>query len=76
MKSLGSTQIAILRTVSGGRSFVCSTNQQYDSALRLADVGLIDRDPARGMSRRFIGNEAGARFIRQHDDAMEAWRAA
>lgn len=62
----GATQVAILRTVSGGNGFICSTQQQYDSALRLVDHGLIDRDLRRGMSRRFIGNAAGQRFIQEH----------
>lgn len=70
--ALGPTQIAILRTVSGGQGFICSTQQQYDSAMRLVERGLIDRDLRRGMSRRFIGNDAGTRFIREHDDALEA----
>jgi hypothetical protein len=66
----GRTGIAILRTVAGGSGFVCSTPGQYQSALKLADRGLLDRDPGRGMSRRFIGNEAGTLFIQTHDDAL------
>lgn len=68
---LGTLQIAILRTVSGGQGFVCSTPAQYRAALKLHARGLLDRDLGRGMSRRFIGNEAGTRFIQEHDDSLE-----
>lgn len=67
MKSLGPTQLAILRTVSGGQGFICSTPSQYLAALKLADKGLLDRDLRRGMSHRFIGNAAGDAVIREHD---------
>lgn len=71
--ALGPTQIAILRTVTPpGTGFVCSTPRQYMSALRLAERGLLDRDLRRGMSKRFIGNAAGEKFIIDHDDAIEA----
>lgn len=66
----GRTGIAILRTVSGGSGFVCSTPSQYQAALKLNGRGLIDRDTRRGMSHRFIGNEAGTRFIQEHDAAL------
>lgn len=72
MKALGATQIAILRTVSGGRAFICSTASQYQAALKLNAKGLIDRDLRRGMSKRFIGNAAGEKFIINHDDAIAA----
>lgn len=66
----GPTQIAILRTVSGGEGFICSTDGQYRSALKLADRGLLDRDRSRGASRRFIGNDAGTRYIQEHDASL------
>lgn len=73
MNCLGPTQIAILRTVTPpGTGFVCSTSRQYMSALRLVEYGLLDRDLGRGMSKRFIGNSAGEKFIQEHDDALEA----
>lgn len=66
-KHLGPTQIAILRTASGGRGFVAVRPTQYQAALKLNAQGLIDRDLRRGHSRRFVGNEAGTRFIQEHD---------
>lgn len=65
------TQIAILRTVAGGEAFVCTIEAQQRSALKLHAKGLLDRDLRLGMARRFIGNEAGTRWIRAHDDALE-----
>lgn len=67
----GPTQIAILRTVAGGEAFVCTKPRQLHSAMRLHERGLLDRDLGVGMSRRFIGNDAGTRWIRAHDDALE-----
>lgn len=64
------TQIAILRTVAGGEAFVCTTEAQQRSALKLHANGLLDRDLRLGMARRFLGNDAGTRWIRAHDDAL------
>jgi len=68
--TIGPRGIAILRTVSHGRGFVCSTESQYRSALKLHQRGLVDRDLGIGMAKRFIGNEAGTKFIIAHDDAL------
>lgn len=67
MKSLGSTQLAILRKASGGKDIECAPGGEYLAALKLADKGLLDRDLRRGMSHRFIGNAAGDAVIRDHD---------
>lgn len=68
---VGPTQLAILRTCVGGAAFECTRPSEYPAALKLNARGLIDRDPRRGMSRRFIGNSAGDAFIIKHDQSYE-----
>lgn len=67
MKSLGSTQLAILRKASSGKNIECSPGGEYLAALKLSDLRLLDRDLRRGMSHRFIGNAAGDAVISEHD---------
>ncbi len=66
---LGPTQFAILRTVKPGKVFESATRTQQVAAMKLHVRGLLDRDLGRRMSRRFIGNAAGEKFIQQHDGA-------
>jgi hypothetical protein len=66
----GPMQIAVLRTCSQGEAFMSATRAQQRSCMALHERGLLDRDLGRGMSRRFIGNEAGTKFIQEHDDAL------
>jgi len=67
MKSLGPTQLAILRKAAGGKNIECAPGGEYLAALKLSDLRLLDRDLRRGMSHRFIGNAAGDAVIREHD---------
>jgi hypothetical protein len=71
MKSLGPTQLAILRKASGGKNIECASGGEYLAALKLSDKGLLDRDLRRGMSHRFIGNAVGEAFICEHDAELE-----
>lgn len=67
---LGPTQFSILRTVKPGEAFQSATQAQQVAAMKLHMRGLLDRDLGRRMSRRFIGNAAGQRFIQEHDGVL------
>ena len=44
MKSLGPTQLAILRKAAGGKNIECAPGGEYLAALKLSDLRLLDRD--------------------------------
>ncbi|QDC00373.1 hypothetical protein [Mesorhizobium sp. 8] len=67
VRVLGKTQVAILRSTVG-RWFLTTTEGQQNSALRLHDRGLLDRDPKN--SRRFTATTAGRDAIYEHDDEI------
>jgi hypothetical protein len=66
----GPLQRAILRTCAETGSFECRVSSHYHAALKLHSRGLISRDLGPRMATRFLRNEAGAKWIAEHDGSV------